>query len=56
MYIANTRQYFVKKLGQSEVGKSLITIFYKSVIESILYDLPVVLVAEGRKYKGDRMQ
>ena len=33
---ANKRLYFVRKLGQFKVDKTLITLFYKSIIESIL--------------------
>ena len=33
---ANKRLYFVRKLGHFKVDRKLITLFYKSVIESIL--------------------
>ena len=33
---ANQRLYFVRKFGQFKVDRTLITLFYKSVIESIL--------------------
>ena len=33
---ANKRLYFVRKLGQFKVDRTLIALFYKSVIESVL--------------------
>ena len=33
---ANKRLYFVRKMGQFKVDRKLITLFYKSVIESVL--------------------
>ena len=51
----NKRLYFVRKLGHFKVDKTLITLFYKSVIESILSFLYYLLGREqfeGRPYES----
>ena len=51
----NKRLYFVRKLGQFKVDRTLITLFYKFVIESVLPFLYYLLGREhfeGRPYKS----
>ena len=43
---ANKCLYFVRKLGQFKVDRTLITLSYKSVIDSVLFFF-VLLVGEG---------
>ena len=51
---ANKRLYFVWKLGQFKVERTLITFFYKSVIESVLSFR--IICWGGNNSKGDRMK
>ena len=51
---ANKRLYFVRKLGQFKVDRTLITLFYKSVIESILSFC--ITCWGGNSAKGDRIK
>ena len=51
---ANKRLYFVRKLGQFKIDRTLITLFYKSVIESILSFC--ITCWGGKSSKGDRMK
>ena len=49
---ANKRLYFVRKFCQFKVDRTLITLFYKSVIESILSYLLGREQFEGRPYES----
>ena len=49
---ANKRLYFIRKLGQFKVDKTLITLFYKFVIESVLSFC--ITFWGGNSSKGDR--
>ena len=51
---ANKRLNFVRKLGQFKVDRTLITLFYKPVIESILSFC--ITCWGGNSSKGDRMK
>ena len=53
---ANKRLYFVWKLGWFKVDRTLITLFYKSVIESILSFCITFLGSGGYNSKGDNMK
>ena len=46
--------YFVKKLGHFKVDRTLVTLFYKPVIESILSFC--ITCWGGNSSKGDRMK
>ena len=48
---ANKRLYFVRKLGQFNVDRTLISLFYQSVIESILSFC--ITCWGGNSWKGD---
>ena len=50
---ASKRLYFVRKLGQFKVGRTIITLFYKSVIESVLSFC--ITCWGGNSLKGDRI-
>ena len=51
---ANKQFYFVRKLGQFKVDRTFTTLFYKSVIESILSFC--IICWGGNSSKGDRRQ
>ena len=51
---ANKRLYLVRKLGQFKVDRTLITLFYKSVIESVLSFC--ITCWGGNSSKGDRIK
>ena len=51
---ANKRLYFVRKLGQVKVDRTLITLFYESVIESVLSFC--ITCWGGNSSKGDRIK
>ena len=51
---ANKRLYFVRKLGQFKVDRTLITLFYKSVIESVLFFC--ITCWGGNSSKGHRIK
>ena len=51
---ANKRLYLVRKLGHFKVDRRLITLFYQSVIESILSFC--ITCWEGNSSKGDRIK
>ena len=51
---ANKRLYFVRKLGQFKVDRTLITLFYKSVIENVLSFC--ITCCGGNSSKGDRIK
>ena len=51
---ANKRLCFVRKLGQCKVDRTLITLFYKSVIESVLSFC--ISCWGGNSSKGDRIK
>ena len=51
---ANKRLYFVRKLGQFKVDRKLITLFYKSIIESVLSFC--ITCWGGNSSKGDRIK
>ena len=51
---AINRLYFVRKLGQFKVDRTLITLFYKTVIESVLTFC--ITCWGGNSSKGDRIK
>ena len=51
---ANKRLYVIRKLGQLKVDRTLITLFYKSVIESVLSFC--ITCWGGNSSKGDRIK
>ena len=51
---ANKRLYFVRKLGQFKVDRTLITLFYSCVIESVLSFC--ITCWGGNSSKGDRIK
>ena len=50
----NKRLYCVRKLGQFKVDRTLITLFYKSIIESVLSFC--ITFWAGKSSKGDRIK
>ena len=51
---ANKQFYFVRRLGQFQIDKTLITLFYKFVIENILSIC--IPFGGGNSSKGERMK
>ena len=51
---ANKRLYFVRKVGRFKVDRTLISLFYKSVIESVLSFC--ITYWGGNSWKGDRIK